>query len=404
MQIGGAALVTTQKDSKNHAPTIVLTGGGSGGHITPILAVAYEIKKQQPNAQTIYIGERGGKFADMANNHGAIDKSYTVFAGKYRRYYGESWLKRITDIHTIAKNARDVIFVVLGIFQAWWLLGRLKPSVVFLKGGFVGVPIGVAAALRRIPIITHDSDAVPGLANRVISRWVNLHATALPAETYAYPRQRTKQVGVLVEHTYQPITPSLQANYRKQLKLPADGQVVLVTGGSSGASAINSAMSKIVINLLSEFPQLSVVHQVGKGKARDFAGVSHPRLHLLEFLKPMYVYMGASDVVVTRGSANTLAELGVQGKAAIVIPSPYLADGHQLRNAEYLEGRGAALIIQENEPPEALHKAIKQLLNYPDKRRELSHKLQRLSPADAAESLSKLIIEQINKAEKIRES
>lgn len=378
-------------------PVIVLTGGGTGGHITPILALAHELKKIEPNYRTVYIGEIGGKFAQLTKNHPAIDGSASVFSGKYRRYYGESWLKRLLDVRTNLFNLRDAVYVLIGVVQAWWLLGKIKPSLVFLKGGYVGVPVGIAAALRNIPIVTHDSDSLPGLANRLISRWAVLHATAMPAETYAYPPERTKQVGVLVEHTYQPVTDQLQASYRQTLKLPENAEVILVTGGSSGAEAINKAVKGIAVELLDDHSNLHVIQQVGKGRLSDFKGVRHDRLHLLEFLTPMHAYMGASDIVVTRASANTLAEIGVQGKAAIVIPSPYLADGHQLRNAEFLAAQEAAIVVLESELPAKLLKSINLLLSSAGERSSLVQKLQHTSPSDAASKLAQLLVEQLNK-------
>lgn len=381
-------------------PTIVLTGGGTGGHITPILAVAHQLKLQRPEYKTVYIGEHGSKFGAMTDGHAAVDAAYRVFSGKYRRYYGESWLKRLFDIKTNFFNLRDVFLVVIGLVQAWFLLGKIKPRVVFLKGGFVGVPVGLAAAARKIPIVTHDSDILPGLANRLVGRWAVLHAVAMPAETYAYPAELTKQVGVLVEHNYLPVTAELQQSYRLQLQLPKTAQIVLITGGSSGAEAINLAMKSFVTNLLDSQTNLHIIHQTGQGRLADFTGVAHDRLHLLEFLKPMHVYMGAADVVVSRASANTLAELGVQGRATIVIPSPVLADGHQLKNAEYLIKTNAALVVDEASLPGGLETAILQLLTKPEQVAELSHNLQQLYSTDAAEKLASLLIEQAERLNK----
>jgi UDP-N-acetylglucosamine--N-acetylmuramyl-(pentapeptide) pyrophosphoryl-undecaprenol N-acetylglucosamine transferase len=379
-------------------PTIVLTGGGTGGHITPILAVAHELKLVLPECNTVYIGERGSKFSQLTDEHTAIDASYRINSGKYRRYFGESWFKRLLDVKTNILNLRDGFYVFIGLIQAWVLLGKVKPSVVFLKGGFVGVPVGIAAAMRGIPIVTHDSDALPGLANRLVGRWATLHATAMPPETYVYPREKTVQVGVLVEHNYTNVTPEQQAQFKQQIKIPTDSTLLLVTGGSSGATAINSAIMQIAAELLDANPKLNLVHQVGKGKLKDFAGLTHERLQLLEFLSPMHAYMGAADLVVTRASANTLAELGVQGKPAIVIPSPVLADGHQLRNAEYLKQQQAALIVTEDTLPDGLREAINQLLSTPEQGKEMSRKLQQLSPSDAAQKLAKLIADTVKES------
>lgn len=373
-------------------PLIVLTGGGTGGHITPILAVAEELKHQH-DCWTVYVGERGSKYTELTENHAAIDKSYSLFSGKYRRYYGESWLERLLDVQTILLNIRDAFRVLIGLCQAWWLLGKLQPNMVFLKGGFVGVPVGLAAALRGIPIVTHDSDVLPGLANRLVSRWVNIHATAMPPETYAYPKERTVQVGVLVERHYQHVTPEAQRAFKDTIGAPKDAMVLLVTGGSSGAQVINKAMEAIVERLLEHYPHLHIYHQVGKGRLADI-GVQHERLHTLEFLHPMYTYMGAADIVVARASGNTLAEIGTQGKPAIVIPSPVLADGHQLRNAAYLNEKGMARVVQEDDLPEGLGAAISDLLEHPKKGKEIAQKLQQSTSVDSAKKLATLLLQQ----------
>jgi UDP-N-acetylglucosamine--N-acetylmuramyl-(pentapeptide) pyrophosphoryl-undecaprenol N-acetylglucosamine transferase len=174
---------------------IVVTGAGSGGHITPVLAVAHELKKLSPESTLMYIGQRGDALGDVPAEDKNIDQSYTVRAGKFRRYHGEG-IKQVFDVVTLYKNLRDVIFVLIGLWQSFWLLGRLHPDVIFIKGGFVGVPVGLMAALRGIPYVTHDSDAVPGLANRIIARWARLHAVGLPKEVYAYPPAKTVTVGV----------------------------------------------------------------------------------------------------------------------------------------------------------------------------------------------------------------
>jgi len=133
--------------------TIVVTGGGSGGHITPLLAVAHELKQSRPEVRIVYVGQRGDRLGDIPAQDKNIDASYMVRAGKFRRYHGEG-LKQLLDIPTMLKNIRDAFYVLIGIWQCFWLLGKLGPDAVFIKGGFVGVPVGIAAALRRIPRTT----------------------------------------------------------------------------------------------------------------------------------------------------------------------------------------------------------------------------------------------------------
>jgi UDP-N-acetylglucosamine--N-acetylmuramyl-(pentapeptide) pyrophosphoryl-undecaprenol N-acetylglucosamine transferase len=386
-------------DHAAHSPIIVLSGGGTGGHITPILAVAHELKQVHNGIKTVYVGEKNGAFKSFTTNNKDIDQSYEVRAGKFRRYHGESWLTRLSDVKTNLLNLRDVFNVLVGIWQAWWLLGQLKPSIVFLKGGFVGVPVGIAAGLRNIPIVTHDSDAIPGLANRLVSRWVNVHATALPAKEYPYPADKVVHVGVLVEHSYEYVSKEKKQAYRQQLKLPEKGKVLLITGGSSGAERINQAVRQIAPELLQALPDLEVVHQVGKGKQGVYDGFSHERLHVLEFLRPMYVYMGAADVVVARASANTIAELEVQGKATIVVPSPFLAGGHQLENAKRLEAAGIALVVQEDamlDPETGLLATICKLFEHDRLRIKLANVIHMQAIPDAAKRLANLLIDQMN--------
>lgn len=381
-------------------PTIVLTGGGTGGHITPILAVAHEIKLLNPASRVVYVGEKGGKFGELTNNNPDIDEVYTVRAGKLRRYHGESIIKRLTDVKTNALNARDALFVSVGVPQASRLLTKLKPDVVFLKGGFVGVPIGLAAAKKRIPIVTHDSDALPGLANRVVSRWAAVHATALPAKYYPYTPDKVVPVGVLLEAVYRLVDDQQQRKYKQQLGLSVDKPLLLITGGSSGAVRINKAVVKIIDALLQNQPTLQVIHQVGKGKGEVYGDYQHERLTVLEFMSPMAPYIGAADLIVTRAGATHLAEFGAMGKACLVIPNQELTGGHQLKNAERLEEQGSAQILREDmmyDSTQGLLPVIENLLADEKKRKQLAATLHQTTILGAAKRIAVLLLEQVKR-------
>ncbi len=258
-------------------------------------------------------------------------------------------------------------------------MGKLQPDIIFLKGGYVGLPVGLAAAARKLPFITHDSDAIPGLTNRLVSRWALLHATGLPTEFYGYPKQKAHYVGVLVGSQFQPVSPNLQQSYRKELQLPNDGKVLLITGGSLGARRLNQAVARLVPKLLEQYQDLTIIHQVGKGNKAVYGDKDMPnRLVVLEFMEGMHRYTGAADVIITRAGANTLAELGIQGKACIVVPNPQLTGGHQLENARYLLEHHAIVVVDEagfNGQSSELQKAIDHLLAYHEVRAKLGRGL-----------------------------
>ncbi len=380
-----------------------MTGGGSGGHITPILAVAHELKRLKPSAEIIYIGQRGDALGDVPADDPNIDRNFTVRAGKLRRYHGEG-VKQLFDVDTLYKNLRDMVWVVMGLWQSFRLLGVLRPDVVFVKGGFVGVPVGLAAALRGIPYITHDSDALPGLANRIIARWARLHAVALPKEIYNYPPSKTVTVGVPIVHQFHAVKPSDVAGIKAQLHLEHADKLLLITGGGNGAYNVNQAAASCLPELLSRYPDLSVVHIAGRALEADL------RQHYKQHLPPkeqsrvivkghvtnLHQYSAVADVVVTRAGATSIAEFAAQSKACVVIPNPVLTGGHQLKNAQVLADRKAVRLVNEahlKEDYRALMPPLTDLLDHPKKAIQLGQKLAALAQPNAAHLLAMLLLE-----------
>jgi len=385
--------------------TIALTGAGSGGHITPILAVAAEIKRLQPDTRLVYIGQRGDKLGDIPARHQAIDKVCVVRAGKFRRYHGEGF-KQLLDIPTWFKNIRDFFYVLIGTYQSWRLLRQLRPEVIFVKGGFVGVPVGLAAASLHVPYITHDSDAIPGLANRIISRWAAKHAVALPPEAYNYPKSKTVMTGIPLQADFVPVNAALKAKYRDKLKLAAKAKVLFIIGGGLGSRTVNEAVAVAVPHLLREFPELVVIHGAGRANESDVQAVYNDKLSPAEqgrlqvrgYIDDVYRYSGAADIIITRAGATNLAEFALQGKACIVVPSPFLAGGHQLENARYLEEQGAALVLSETDlaaDPNRLATQVSNLLSRPDQQRELGSRLAKFAKPDATGELARLILDEV---------
>lgn len=382
--------------------TIVVTGGGSGGHITPLLAVATEIKKQAPSTRIVYVGQRGDRFGDMVGEHPAIDESHVIFAGKFRRYHGEGW-RQLLDLKTILLNVRDLFRVAIGTVQCITLLGRLRPKAIFTRGGFVSVPVGFGATIRKIPYITHDSDAIPSLANRLIAKHAFINAVALPKEIYPYLQSKTVTVGVPIAAEYKPVTKKVQTEYKAELGLPKDALVVTVTGGGLGAHTINVGMTEAAQGLLQSYSTLHILHFTGHAHAADtltaYKKVLQPaelaRVHVYDYSSELYKYTGAADVAVVRAGATNMAEMAEQGKACVIVPNPVLTGGHQLKNAKAYQDKRAVIVVDEQGLKQDAHlllNAIAKLLGDVELRDRLGKSLHEFAYPDSAERLAKLLL------------
>lgn len=382
---------------------IVVTGGGSGGHITPVLAVADELKKLQPDAEIFYIIQKGEDLGDVVAGHGAIDKVFSVPAGKLRRYHGEG-LKQLLDVPTVGKNLRDMFRTVQGMQQSFRLLRRLKPDVVFIKGGFVGVPVGLAAAALKIPYVTHDSDALPGLANRIVAPWARMHAVALPKEIYTYPAEKTVTVGVPVSDKFHLVSDKDMQTARKQVGLEKFSKVICLTGGGNGSSTVNQALIACAPELLERYKDLAIVHVAGRSLEADLRQQykkelpveAAQRVVVKGFVTNMDEYSAAADVIVTRAGGTSMAEFAAQGKACVVIPSPFLAGGHQLKNAKVLSDRKAVKVLYESllkDDPRALMAPLTDLLDNPKTARAYGDRLAELAAPNAAKRLAMVLLD-----------
>lgn len=353
----------------------------------------------------VYIGQKGDSLADIPAGDKNIDAVKLIQAGKFRRYHGESFLQHLLDVTTIFKNIRDGFKVLIGIGQSFKVLKQLRPDVIFIKGGFVGVPVGLAAAILKIPYVTHDSDALPGLANRIVARWAAKHAVALPKEVYNYPPSKTVSVGVPISHHYLPLDNAQQAKARKQIGLDAYSKVLLVTGGGLGAASVNQAAIDCTPDLLGRYGQdLAIIFITGRGKdtavrkqlKSELSSKQQKQIVIKDFVTNLYLYSGAADVVIARAGGNSIAELAAQHKACIIVPNPVLAGGHQVENAKVLADRKAVRLVREDALKEdslALMPALTELLDSPAKAKILGRKLGQLAHSDAANRLAMLLLD-----------
>ena len=331
----------------------------------------------------------------LMKQSGTSVKVSTIFAGKLRRYHGESLRQRLLDIPTIAHNIFDVILVALGFVQSLIKLLLWRPDVIFLKGGFVCLPVGYAAHILRIPIVIHDSDTHAGLTNRLLAPFAKTIATGAPLEYYKYPIDKAVYTGIPIESSFRKFSNNEKYKFKKSFGLPADMPLVLVVGGGLGAKKINDAMIAIADKLSRT---ASVVHLSGVKQFDDLKEQvpNKDTYKLLAFVnKDMEKLIGAADVVVSRSGASFMAELAAVGSSVILIPKAELAGGHQLKNASMYSDENAANVLNESHldgNPEILLDAITELLQNESKRNLLSKNLHVFAKSDAAQQVAKLIL------------
>lgn len=378
---------------------ILLVGGGSGGHITPLLAVAEQIKNDRPDTFVYAVSERFGTFNHIFKRSSSIDKVHHVFAGKLRRYHNESWFRRLTDVKTILLNLKDGVLLGVGFFESIILLLRLRPDVIFIKGGYVGVPLGFASRLLRIPYITHDSDAKAGLTNKLIGSGAVKNAVGAPPEMYPYAPEKIIYTGVPIEKTYRTFSNADYKSERSRLGIKQEEFLILILGGSNGAQRIDRIMHLVLADILKKHTKTRIIQQVGAGNENMY--VDYPtglaaRTTTSRFLSPVSSYCKAADLVISRAGATAISELASLKKPVVLIPHPELTGGHQLHNAKMLEEAEAAVVINEKEAlssPKIMKNILDNLISSSDKRSKIAGNLNKSLASDAAEKISKLLLQ-----------
>jgi UDP-N-acetylglucosamine--N-acetylmuramyl-(pentapeptide) pyrophosphoryl-undecaprenol N-acetylglucosamine transferase len=360
---------------------LAITGGGTGGHVLPALAVVDELRRRGALADVIWIGSREGVERRAAEEAGI--RFIAIPTGKLRRYLS-------------LRNVTDAARVPLGVLFARRALATFRPNVILSTGGFVSVP-AVVAARGIAPILTHEQTAILGLANRINARFADTLAVSHPT-TASLASRLHRHVVV----TGNPVRSGLTAGDRSRglrvLGFDDRLPVVYVTGGARGASPINLRIAALLPGILD---RAQIVHQTGPLRANPDAGnltqlreslsatVRH-RYRVVEFIGDELpdVY-SAADLVVGRAGAGTIAELSYVGLPAILVPLPGARGDEQARNAQVLGDAGAAIVIeQSNATPERLQTEILDLLEDPDRRARMSSAARSVARPDAAARLA----------------
>jgi UDP-N-acetylglucosamine--N-acetylmuramyl-(pentapeptide) pyrophosphoryl-undecaprenol N-acetylglucosamine transferase len=362
---------------------VVIAGGGTGGHTSPGLAVAAVLRGR--GIACAWIGSTRGIEARRVPEEGI--PYHAISTGKLRRYW--AW-QNVTDL---------AVNVPAGLGQAWRLLRRLRPSVVLGTGGFVALPVAIAAAGLRIPLVIHEQTSVPGLANRVAARLARRVGVSWEVSLPHFPRAKTVLTG-------NPLRPELRRGSREaaiaRFGLDPSLPLVYITGGAQGASRVNRAVGEVLETWL-ECAQ--VVHQCGdNATTADRPWLEAQRARLTAPLARRYTVTpyvagelgdlyAATSLVVTRAGAGTLNECCQLGLPAIYVPLPGARGDEQMANARLVERAGGAVVLPQPElTPEKLVLTARDLLADPRRLKEMSDRARGLAVPEAAERLADLVL------------
>ncbi|RJQ11579.1 MAG: undecaprenyldiphospho-muramoylpentapeptide beta-N-acetylglucosaminyltransferase [Bacillota bacterium] len=368
---------------------LLVTGGGTGGHIYPAIAVARAVLESEPGADVLYVGTVNGLEADIVPKEGLPFRtipSRGMVGGGLIRAPGTVWV------------------AARGVLAALRVIRWFDPDVALGTGGYVAGPVSLAAALRRVPLVLHEQNAFPGVTNRVAARWAA--AVAVPyAEARRYFPSRTRVV-VTGNPIRRSVVELTSEEGRRILGLPAGKAeprfVVYLVGGSRGAEALNDAAVRALPGLM-DIPGIHAIFATG---SRYYASAAEAlasqgiglepggKITLVPYLERADAAIAVADVVVTRAGGTTLAEITARGVPAVIVPSPNVTHNHQVYNARVLEKAGAARVILEQDlSGPVLEAAVRELWQDEALRKNMSRASLRLGRPEAADDIAGLVMQ-----------
>ncbi len=359
---------------------VIVTGGGTGGHAFPALAIIDELRRRDPQLELWYVGKRGNIEERMAAQRGIPFRAIAV--GPLARRGG-------------LRNLWSLVQLAVGLCQSALLLLRFRPQVVIGTGGYVSVPPVAMASLLRVPTVIHEQNSVPGRANRLLSRWASAVAATFVDSVPAFAAKEVRVVGnpVRAELRADALAARDTAEARQTFDLHPDRLTVLVVGGSQGARALTDATLDALAQLPADGVQvLLMTGAADADAARQRAAGAAVHCEVRAFIEDMAAAYVAADIVVCRAGASTLAEVTGAGLPAILVPYPYAMDNHQHKNAQILVRSGAADLMPQAELTGATFATrVQALLDDPAHRHAMATASRQAAMPGAAEALADLV-------------
>ena len=363
----------------------VVTGGGSGGHVYPAIAIADKFKERDPDCEILYIGYMYG-----------LEKTAVPKAGYELAEIDTSWIDR-SNIVRLAHTAR---YVLIGIRQATKVLKKFRPDFIIGTGGFVCYPVILSGRRMGIPCYIHEQNAFPGLANRRLEKYVNKIFLGFEEGGELF-KDKDKLVV-----TGNPVRSSFfkadKAEARKKLGIPEDDFVVLSFGGSLGAPALNTLAMRLLQDMNGKEGQTLVFgtgkdHYENVKKEIEEKGIDlKDNIWIKDYIDDMDSYIAAADLIISRAGALSVAETLVSGKASILVPSPNVTGNHQFFNAKAVADKGGAILAEEKDlDPEEIVKTVNDLRLHPEKLEEMGRRARELAPVSATDLIYEGIVKDL---------
>ncbi len=365
---------------KDKTIRLLLTGGGTGGHLFPAVATAQKFQEQMPGTEVLFVGTKRKVDTKSLGAYGFASESILSYGLKGKN----PW-----------ELFKALAVLPLSCLQALLIIRRFKPDIIFGVGGYVTGPVVAAGKLLRIPVVIHEQNSVPGLANRKLGRFADRVCLSLPGSGGNFPAEK-------IQYTGNPVRSKILALAGKNLPRNSGKRTLLILGGSQGAQAVNSLVVEAICSLTDEqLLEIRVIHQTGARDEEQVRNAYRKRgvdAEVAGFFTEMHEVYEQADLLVSRAGATTLSEIAVLGKPAILIPYPYAADNHQEKNGHfYVSGGGAVQFTQKDLTAKQLSETLFGLINNEAKLETMGQAMKRLAFPDAAERIMACCLEEIEK-------
>jgi len=362
-------------------PRIIISGGGTGGHIFPAIAIANEIRLINPEAEILFVGANGRMEMEKVPEAG-YDIIGLNISGLQRRL--------------TAKNLSFPFKVIGSLLKSSSIIKRFKPQVAVGVGGYASGPLLFMALRKGIPCLIQEQNSYPGITNKLLAKRVDKICVAYGKMERFFPSEKIKFTGNPVRQNVVDLEGKRESGF-KHFNLDPNKKTVLVVGGSLGARSINRAIAASLDNFSENDVQLiwqtgKAYWEIGKQEASPY---EQKGIRTTEFIKEMDLAYAAADIVISRAGAIAVSELCNISKPIILVPSPNVAEDHQTKNAMALVDQEAAVLVKDVEAKEQIWPALEQLLRDENKRKELAANIGSLAKKNAARDIANEVLSMI---------